>query len=56
MDNRDSILSRDMRLFFVHSVRTGSGVHPASYPMDIIGSFPGIKPRSRMVELYLHSH
>jgi hypothetical protein len=51
------------------SVYTGSGAHSASYPMGTVGSFPGGKdawgikltshlhlvPRSRMVELYLHS-
>jgi hypothetical protein len=26
-----------------HRVQTGSGAHPASYPMDIGGSFPGGK-------------
>jgi hypothetical protein len=25
------------------NVQTGSGAHPASYPMDITGSFPGGK-------------
>jgi hypothetical protein len=53
---------------FHHHVRTDSGAHPASYPMGIRGSFPGIKrarreadhsPLSRAefkecVELYLH--
>jgi len=24
-----------------HSVQNGSGAHPASYPMGIVGSFPG---------------
>jgi hypothetical protein len=51
-----------------NSVHTGSGAHPASYPMDAWHSFPGAKrleseadhspylvPRSRKVELYLHS-
>jgi hypothetical protein len=27
----------------LHSFQTGSGSHPASYPMDIGGSFPGGK-------------
>jgi hypothetical protein len=27
----------------LHVVRTGSGVHPTSYPMGTGGSFPGIK-------------
>jgi len=26
-----------------HRVHTGSGAHPASYTMDIMGSFPGDK-------------
>jgi len=26
-----------------HRVQTGSGAHPASYPMGIRGSFPGGK-------------
>jgi hypothetical protein len=29
--------------FSRHRVQTGSGVHPASYPMDIGDSFPGSK-------------
>jgi hypothetical protein len=33
-----------------HHVQTGSGVHPASYPMDTGGSF------SRGVELTTHLH
>jgi hypothetical protein len=49
--------------------QTDSGAHPASYPMDIRGSFPGVKGQRReanhlppscaevkeCVELYLHS-
>jgi len=27
-----------------HRFQTGSGVHPASYPMDTRCSFPGCKP------------
>jgi hypothetical protein len=51
-----------------HRVQNGSGAHPASYPMDSGGSFPGSKtagvwswplPSSaevkEWVELYLHS-
>jgi hypothetical protein len=52
--------------FLLHSIQTGSGNHPDSYLIDIVGSFPGVKqwkcetrlylmPRSRMVELHLHS-
>jgi hypothetical protein len=53
----------------LHSPQTGSGPHPASYPMGTGGGFTGgrysggvkltthlqLVPRSRMVELYLHS-
>jgi hypothetical protein len=28
---------------FLHSVQTGSGAHPASYPVGTGGSFPGGK-------------
>jgi hypothetical protein len=31
--------ARDFSLF--HNLQTGSGAHPASYPMDTGGSFPG---------------
>jgi hypothetical protein len=55
--------------YLLHSLQTGSGARPSSYPMDTGGSFPGgwygrfvtqtahlhLVPRSRMVELYLHS-
>jgi hypothetical protein len=54
---------------FLRSVQTGSGTHPASYPMDTECSFPWVKrlymkltthlhlvPKSRMVELYVHSN
>jgi hypothetical protein len=34
---------RDKRFSPVHSIQTGSGTHPASYPMDTCGSFPGSK-------------
>jgi hypothetical protein len=27
--------------FYIHSVQNGSGTQPASYPMNIAGSFPG---------------
>jgi hypothetical protein len=53
----------------LHRALTGSEAHPASYPMGTGGLSPGVKwqgreadhsphlvPRSRMVELYLHSH
>jgi hypothetical protein len=62
----DSLAMQDFFLF--HSVQTDSGADPASYPMDT-GVSPlgqsgrGVKltthlhlvPRSRKVELYLHS-
>jgi hypothetical protein len=31
------------KLSLLHVVYTGSGAHPASYPMDTGGSFPGDK-------------
>jgi hypothetical protein len=37
----DSRLSQEFSL--LHVVRTGSGAHPASYPMGTGGSFPGGK-------------
>jgi hypothetical protein len=30
-------------IFFLHNVQTGSGAHPASYPLGTGGSFPGDK-------------
>jgi hypothetical protein len=67
----DGILatSRRWRFSRLHSVRTGSGFHPTSYPLSTWFSFHGIKatgtwswplvshlvPRSRATELYLHS-
>jgi hypothetical protein len=51
----------------LHSIQTGFGAHPASYPMGTGGCFSGVKrprreadhsplvPKSRMVGLYLHS-
>jgi hypothetical protein len=30
-------------IFFLHVVQTGSGIHPASYPMCTGGSFSGVK-------------
>jgi hypothetical protein len=47
-----------------HHIQNGSGAHPASYPMDTGGSFPGgeadhLPPSSaevkEWVELYLYS-
>jgi hypothetical protein len=51
-------------IYLLHSVQTGSEAHPASYPMGIEGKAGrGVKlttrfhlvPRSKMVQLYLHS-
>jgi len=46
-DFKDQILGFDSRqglgIFIHHCVRTGSGVHSASYPVDTGGSFPGGK-------------
>jgi hypothetical protein len=36
-------------------VQTGSGAHPASYPVGTGGSFPGVK-RGRGVTLTTHPH
>jgi hypothetical protein len=65
LDGRGSVPGRGTRFFHLHSVGAGSGAHPASYPTGTGGSFLEGKaavvchlysvPRSRMVELYLHS-
>jgi hypothetical protein len=60
----DSINGRENRFSLPHVVQTGSGAHPASYPMDMGVPSPGVKywclkltthlhlvPRSRIVEL-----
>jgi hypothetical protein len=41
LDGQGLIPGRDVSL--LHSVQTGSGAHPASYPMGTGGSFPGDK-------------
>jgi hypothetical protein len=43
MDDRDSIpgLINDEILVLHHSVQTGSGAHPASYPMGTVVKRPG---------------
>jgi hypothetical protein len=41
--NRGSIPGRRMRFSLLHSVQTGTGTQPASYPMGTGGSFPGGK-------------
>jgi hypothetical protein len=38
-----SIPDRDKRFLLLYSVKTGSGVQPASYPMGTGGSFSGGK-------------
>jgi hypothetical protein len=35
------------RITLLHVVQTGSGVHPASYPMSTRGSFPRVKRAGR---------
>jgi hypothetical protein len=35
------------RFIFLHVVQTGSGAHPAPYPMGIGGSFPEVKRPGR---------
>jgi hypothetical protein len=54
----------------LHLVQTGSGAHPASYPMDTGGAFPGGKaagawswpltsnqcPGQEYVDLYINTH
>jgi hypothetical protein len=42
LDGWDLIPSRG-KIFLLHSVQTGSGAHPVSYPMGTGGSFPGGK-------------
>jgi hypothetical protein len=43
---------------FFHRVQTGSGTHPASYPMENRGSFPGGKTAGGggVVKLITHLH
>jgi hypothetical protein len=36
--------ARERDYSLLHSVQTGSGVHPASYPMDTGALYPGVKP------------
>jgi hypothetical protein len=40
--NQSSIPGRGA-FSFLHNIQTGSGAHPASYPMGARGSFPGHK-------------
>jgi hypothetical protein len=37
------IPGRSKRISLPQNFRTGSGAHPASYSMDIVGSFPVVK-------------
>jgi hypothetical protein len=37
--------ARDFSL--LRNVHTGSGAHPASYPMGSVGCFPGVKRQGR---------
>jgi hypothetical protein len=39
----DSILGRDKRFSLFKSIHTGTGAHPASYPMSTGGLYPGGK-------------
>jgi hypothetical protein len=34
-------------IYKIHVIQTGSGVHPASYPMGTGDSFPGVKRQGR---------
>jgi hypothetical protein len=38
-----SIPRRDEECFLLHSIQTGSGPHPASYPVGAESSFPWVK-------------
>jgi hypothetical protein len=53
MDGRDSIPGRGERFCLIHRVQTGSGAHPASYPMGIEDSFPGVNRLGREAD---HPH
>jgi hypothetical protein len=43
LDDRGSTPCRSKSFLLLRSVQTGSGVHPASYAMRIVGSFQGGK-------------
>jgi hypothetical protein len=47
LDVRHSFLGRTRNFSILHSFQTGSGAHPASYPMGTEGSFPGVKRPGR---------
>jgi hypothetical protein len=66
--DRLSSIPSTTRFSLLHSVQTGTGAHPASYPTGTRSSFPGVKRqgvklvthlhlvlRSWKLELYLHS-
>jgi hypothetical protein len=51
LDDRGSISDRGWEFFFHrHRVQTGSGTHPASYPMGTVCSFPGGKATGRQTD------
>jgi hypothetical protein len=43
IDSEPEFESRKSQKCLLHSVQTGSGAHPVSYPMGTGGSFPGDK-------------
>jgi hypothetical protein len=43
LDSGGWIPGRGRRLFVLNGVQTGSGAHPAYYPMGTAGDFPGGK-------------
>jgi hypothetical protein len=43
LDDRGSIPGGAGSFSLHHRVQTGSGAHPAPYPMGTVGSFPGDK-------------
>jgi hypothetical protein len=47
LDDRGFESRKGLGIFFHHRVQTGSGTHPASYPMGTRGSFPGVKRPGR---------
>jgi hypothetical protein len=64
LDGRGLIPGRNKRFSLLDIVQTDSGAHPAPYSMGIGINRPGreadhysppLMPRSRIVELYLHS-
>jgi hypothetical protein len=69
LDDRVSLPTGSRDLSLVHCIQTGSGAHPASYPVGTWKLYPWgqggwavklnahllLVPRSRMVELCLYS-